>query len=177
MRASIAYGVGLLLTLYCSSGSTQSYLKYNIPLSPSHKLYDSEIRCLQKALYFESRSLNDRSMALVGVTTLNRANSPSGGPTICETVHKKVVIKQTGKISCDYSWYCDGKSDRMLNLVQKGRALRIAKSILNGKYSALTHATHFVHKDVVKSNSKWLKNMKALGCDSAHCFYMNKPKR
>ncbi len=176
-RTAIVYTMALILTLYCSSGSTQSYLKYDIPLAVEDKLYDSELQCLQKAVYFESRGLNERSMALVGQTTLNRASSLSGASTICGTVHK---LSKSGK--CHYSWWCDGKSDVMKDLTQKDRARRIATEVLGGKYKGLTKATHFVHCSVVKANSGWLKNMNYVGRDTdkrgkpAHCFYMNRRK-
>jgi spore germination cell wall hydrolase CwlJ-like protein len=169
--------LGFVGALYCSTGSTQSYLKYDIPLPPEDKLHDQELECLQTAIYFESRGLSDRSMALVGQATLNRASSSSGASTVCGTVHKK-----RSKTSCDYSWYCDGKSDVMKDLTQKERSYRVAKEVLAGKHSALTKATHFLHCSVVTANSGWLKNMKYLGRDKyadgkpAHCFYRNKIK-
>ena len=169
--------IAILLSIYCSSGSTQSYLKYDLPLETKNSLYTSELNCLASTLYFESRGLKDRSMALVGVTTLNRASSLSGASTVCATVKKK-----RSKTSCDYSWWCDGKSDVMKDLTQRNRAYRIAQEVLAGEHVKLTKATHFVHCSVVEENSSWLKNMKYLGRDRdssgrpAHCFYKNRDR-
>lgn len=169
--------------LVARAEASVSYMKYDIPLSPGHKLYDSEVQCLSTAILREATGLSVESKARVSQSVLNRANSSSGGSTLCSTVYKKRKLK-SGSIVCDYSWACgkDKSNKQKISFTDRQKALTIAKDTLKGKYSALTKATHFVHCSVVKDNSGWLKNMKYLGRDtdkrgkSAHCFYMNKGK-
>ncbi|MDH3352203.1 MAG: cell wall hydrolase [Gammaproteobacteria bacterium] len=66
-----------------------------------------EHRCLALALYWEARGETRRGMVAVGWTILNRARSKHFPATPC------AVIYQGGeKPPCQFSWWCDGKSDR-----------------------------------------------------------------
>ena len=66
-----------------------------------------EHHCLALALYWEARGENKRGMIAVGWTILNRTRSSHFPGTPC------AVIYQGGEQRpCQFSWWCDGKSDR-----------------------------------------------------------------
>jgi hypothetical protein len=66
-----------------------------------------EHHCLALALYWEARGESRRGMVAVGWTILNRTRSGQFPATPC------AVIYQGGeKPPCQFSWWCDGKSDR-----------------------------------------------------------------
>lgn len=68
---------------------------------------EAEHRCLALALYWEARGENRRGMIAVGWTILNRAQSAKFPATPC------AVVYQGGEQApCQFSWWCDGKSDR-----------------------------------------------------------------
>lgn len=128
-----------------------------------------ELRCLQEAIYFESRSLPDKSKAMVAQATLNRSKSSVGLGTVCDTVYVPSIYKQYYK-ACAYSFACDGKSERMSEPRARQKALTIATNALNGKYKSLTKGTHFLDCRVAQGQS-WVKNMKPAGTDGVHCYF------
>lgn len=66
-----------------------------------------EQQCMALALYWEARGETRRGMIAVGWTILNRAQSSEFPATPCG------VIYQGGeRPPCQFSWWCDGKSDR-----------------------------------------------------------------
>ena len=68
---------------------------------------EAEHQCLALALYWEARGETRRGMVAVGWTILNRAQSSEFPATPC------AVIYQGGEQApCQFSWWCDGKSDR-----------------------------------------------------------------
>jgi len=68
---------------------------------------EAEHQCLALALYWEARGETRRGMIAVGWTILNRARSAEFPGTPC------AVIYQGGEQPpCQFSWWCDGKSDR-----------------------------------------------------------------
>ena len=66
-----------------------------------------EQQCLALAMYWEARGEGRHGMIAVGWTILNRAKSENFPATPC------VVVYQGGERSpCQFSWWCDGKSDQ-----------------------------------------------------------------
>ena len=79
-----------------------------------------EIECLALNIYFETRAASLADAAAVSDVVLNRVKSNRYPDTICEVVHqghqkpswknpdKMVMVKN----KCQFSWYCDGLSDK-----------------------------------------------------------------
>jgi spore germination cell wall hydrolase CwlJ-like protein len=80
--------------------------------------------CLQQNIFFEARNQSTLGQVAVAWVTLNRVESSRYPDTICE------VVKQGRKNSdgsmvrnqCQFSWYCDGKSDKVPDNVVSQRA-------------------------------------------------------
>jgi len=65
-----------------------------------------EQRCLALTMYFEARGEGRRGMIAVAWTVLNRVRSPEFPGTPC------AVVFQGGETPpCQFSWWCDGRSD------------------------------------------------------------------
>ncbi len=124
----------------------------------------SEHECLSRTVYWESKGQGDRGMALVAQTTINRVNSEKKyfPNTICQ------VIKQRIGRSCAYSFYCDGKSDRPVELDEYKKAKDIAQRAINGEYKNLSSALYFKKCNVV---SGFFNKLRYLGREKAHCYY------
>lgn len=82
----------------------------------------TELDCLAKNIYHEARGESRKGQIAVAHVTLNRVHSSKFPNTICGVVHQAVYSKwwleAKGKKvpvrnKCQFSWYCDGKSDEI----------------------------------------------------------------
>ena len=141
-----------------------------------------EITCLAKNMYFEAR--NEGTAGVLGVTNvvLNRVKSDLYPNTICGVIEdakisqwwlKEKGLKKPIKHMCQFSWYCDGKKDELINK-EKNRAWKTAEDIAfqilafdkwNG---VMEGATHY-HADYV--NPKWMHQLKRITKIDDHIFY------
>lgn len=124
---------------------------------------DEQWQCLQSALYFESRGETLRGQFAVAEVILNRVDSGRYPSTICG------VVEQSGGGSCQFSFTCDGRADRMRDETAIERAGKIARLMIDGAPRALTlGATHF-HTRAVRPN--WSKRFPQTAAIGAHLFY------
>ena len=73
-----------------------------------------QIECLSEALYFEGRSESEEGQRAIAEVILNRVANKSYPSTIC-TVVRQTKFYPSGGIdlhSCQFSYYCDGRSDK-----------------------------------------------------------------
>ena len=69
--------------------------------------YEAQRTCLAQTLYWEAKNEGREGMIAVGWVVLNRRGHEEFPSTVCEVVH------QGGETPpCQFSWWCDGKSDR-----------------------------------------------------------------
>ena len=75
--------------------------------------YADAISCLQQNIYFESRGESDVGQIATAWVTINRVHSGYYPNTVCEVV-KQAVTRNGHPVrhKCQFSWYCDGKSDK-----------------------------------------------------------------
>lgn len=111
----------------------------------------SELECLALNMYHEARGEGSRGMLAVGYVTVNRTQTQGFPKTICGVVHEGVY--RNGKIvyrRCQFSWYCDGRSDKATNLAQYEQAHNLARAILTGQASNPVGKSVFFHNGQVK---------------------------
>jgi spore germination cell wall hydrolase CwlJ-like protein len=124
---------------------------------------DEEWQCLTKALYFEARGESLKGQFAVAEVILNRVDSPAYPSTVCG------VVGQRGGGSCQFSYVCDGASDKMREREPMERAKRIARVMLDGAPRLLTDgATHF-HTTGVRPG--WARRFPQTAAIGAHLFY------
>lgn len=76
------------------------------------KVDPEEFECMRLNMYYEVRNeKTDEAYAGVGYSVINRTKTSGYPDDICGVVKEKRRAKSTGKMVCQYSWYCDGKSD------------------------------------------------------------------
>ncbi len=131
----------------------------------------SELRCLALNIYWEARSESPKGQFAVAAVTLNRVAHERFPGTICG------VVMQGGaerRHQCQFSWWCDGKSDKPTN----NAAWQAAKSIA---YTALffdppdpTQGALWYHADYVKPS--WSRSMSRTATIGRHVYY-RKPVR
>jgi spore germination cell wall hydrolase CwlJ-like protein len=128
--------------------------------------------CLAQNIYYESRSSNLADMAAVANVVLNRSNDRRYPDTICGVVQqgKKNADGSMKTNACQFSWYCDGKSDWPKQGDAWFKAQLLAWQIIeDGAYRGLTEgATHY-HATYV--NPRWAKHFTLIGRIGEHIFY------
>ena len=95
-----------------------------------------EISCLVENIYHEARGEGFAGMYAVSMVVFNRVADHRYPDTVCEVV-KQARTDSTGfpiRHKCQFSWYCDGKSDKMLDLDAFARSLHVAEMV----FSAVT---------------------------------------
>lgn len=128
--------------------------------------------CLAQNIYYESRSSNLADMAAVANVVINRTNDRRYPDTICSVVQqgKQHADGSMKKNACQFSWYCDGKSDEPIKNDAWFKAQMLAwQMIEDNKFRGLTeNATHY-HATYV--NPIWAKDLQLVGRIGAHIFY------
>ena len=139
-----------------------------------------QITCLATNIYFEARSEDELSQVAVAQVTVNRARSRKFPDTICEVVyqaehsawylekHNRLVPKR-GR--CQFSWYCDGRSDEIRNIRVWRDSYRLATYVASGRDYLLdiTDGSLFYHANYVQP--KWAKYKRKTAKIDTHIFY------
>jgi len=134
-----------------------------------------DTQCLAKNIYFEARSESTIGKVAVALVTLNRVEHPNFPNTVCGVV-KQTKYYPNGKIdlhSCQFSWYCDGKSD---NPTEKAfdEILILASVMLDWESSDVTDGALWYHSK--KVNPKWASHYDQTISIDNHIFYKPKAK-
>ena len=146
-----------------------------------------ELYCLAKNIYFEAKSEPIAGQYAVADVVLNRVKDSRFPNTICEVVYEGPLREswQTKKQTdlddaeriyhpirdrCQFSWWCDGKSDNIKDGDAWRKAQEIAYRLVNDyKHRGLTEgATHY-HATYV--NPKWAPTLDLVGRIGTHIFY------
>jgi spore germination cell wall hydrolase CwlJ-like protein len=131
-----------------------------------------EMWCLALNIYYESRSSNRADRMAVADVVLNRVKDTRYPDTICEVVKqgRKHPNGQMKRNQCQFSWYCDGKSDWPTDMDAWVDAQQIAyMMIVNHDGRGLTEgATHY-HATYVKP--AWAKQKQLVGRIGKHIYY------
>jgi len=131
----------------------------------------NEIKCLAENIYFEARGESTAGKMAVALVTLNRVKDQRFPNTVCGVV-KQTKYYPSGRIdlhSCQFSWYCDGKSDEPLDTDTFFESYVIAQDVLMGKYPDITEgATHY-HSIMVEPY--WAETLNETVQIQHHIFY------
>ncbi|MCB2106287.1 MAG: cell wall hydrolase [Rhodobacteraceae bacterium] len=127
-----------------------------------------ELVCLALNDYWEARSEVTAGRIAVAKVVLNRAMDRRFPSNICD------IVKQTrsGKLNrCQFSWYCDGKTDTPYNPVQWRNSLKIAAAVLQRDSSFVdpTDGALWYHADFVQPS--WALGYESTTVIGTHVFY------
>ena len=128
-------------------------------------MMETALMCMALNIFFEARSEPIQGQIAVAEVTLNRVASDDYPNTICE------VVLQENSQGCQFSWWCDGKSDspKEHNSFQTSKSL--AKLMIeDGQYISVVgkNATHY-HTDDIKPY--WSDDMVKVEQVGKHIFY------
>tara|TARA_R110000850_G_scaffold83934_1_gene180101 strand:+ start:279 stop:710 length:432 start_codon:yes stop_codon:yes gene_type:complete len=114
-----------------------------------------DVDCLAEAVYFEGRGEPFIGQLAIANVVLNRTTK-----SICLTVHDK---------RCIFSYWCDGKHEKMLDLKAKETSYAVARLALDGAMAgSVMTATHY-HATYV--NPYWAGTLTYLDQIGKHLFY------
>ncbi|MDH0747122.1 cell wall hydrolase [Pseudomonas sp. GD03842] len=106
---------------------------------------DDALVCLSRTLYWEAKGGTDADMEGVADVVLNRLGHEGYPSTICA-----VVKEGADKKACQFSWWCDGKSDQVKEDDRYAAAKEIARKALNQQLPDRTRGAMYFHDRHVK---------------------------
>ena len=130
------------------------------------------LMCLTQAIYFEAQGEPFIGRIAVASVIMNRVQDPRFPDDICEVVYQGPTYKTRPDVPvrhrCQFSFYCDGKSDEPKNNKSFRKAVYIARELVTGKqdYSggALFYHAVYVYPE-------WASKMKQTVRINKHIFY------
>ena len=131
-------------------------------------IQNSEIQCLTRNIYFEAATEDRYGKIAVAMATLNRVRHPKFPNTICDVIYQGPRIKHK-KYACQFSWFCDGKSDQMRDREIHQESRKIATLVLLFPNHDITEgATHY-HANYVQTF--WKRKLTLTRKFGKHIFY------
>lgn len=127
--------------------------------------YDAKaLSCLALNVYHESRGEPIEGQLAVAHVTLNRAQSTGHPDDICS------VVTETRGASCQFGWWCDGRSIVPRNETVFKRSLRVALDAMTGAAEDPTDgATFFVSSRLGRPG--WTRRLTQTAEISGHVFF------
>jgi spore germination cell wall hydrolase CwlJ-like protein len=146
-KATVVTGCGVAALTVATLASAESLPVKQGPAVPFPQIdLSEEATCLAQNIYFEARSEPSDGKLAVGHVVLNRVASKRFPDTICK------VVRQGGerRDRCQFSWWCDGRSDRPHNKGAWNTARLMARLIYNGQTVDPTGGALWYHAVYVK---------------------------
>tara|TARA_R100000963_G_C4645051_1_gene109167 strand:+ start:529 stop:960 length:432 start_codon:yes stop_codon:yes gene_type:complete len=134
---------------------------------------ETAIVCLALNIYWEARNQSVLGKIAVAQTTMNRVYDARYPDDVCSVVYQgqKYSWKPYNMVrhKCQFSWYCDGKSDEPKNKDAWESSLRIADGVYNSKiYDIVDGATHYHAYYILPS---WSASKTKITRIDDHIFY------
>ncbi|MGE8175809.1 cell wall hydrolase [Pseudomonas fluorescens] len=108
------------------------------------------ITCLSRTIFWEAKGGKSADMEAVANVVLNRIGHEGFPGTVCE------VVKQgSEKHACQFSWWCDRRSDHVDEDAPYAIATEVARKALNHQLTDRTHGAMYFHGKHMKP--KWAK--------------------
>ena len=136
-------------------------------------ILETALMCMAANIYHEAKNQSMLGQFAVAQVVMNRVEDSRYPDTVCEVV-KQGLTYRNGKVvigKCQFSWYCDGKSDEP-NRKSKAwsKAIRHAAIIMGESINldVTDGATHY-HASYVRPS--WAKTKKRTTRIDKHIFY------
>lgn len=134
-------------------------------------LLETALMCMATNIYHEAKNEPMVGQIAVAQVVMNRVRDSRYPNTVCDVVKQGLTYKN-GKVvlgKCQFSWYCDGKSDKPTNKKAWFQAKEIASIVLDGGVFDFTEgATHYHAYYVYPS---WRKTKTKVARIDSHIFY------
>ena len=120
--------------------------------------------CLAMNVYHEARGETMTGQYAVAHVVMNRVKDRRWPNDVC-----KVVKQRKSKTKCQFSWWCDGKSDRPKEEYAWAYAQMIATDVIKGNVPDFTGGSTHYHASNVKPY--WADKMLYQGDFGTHYFF------
>ena len=125
---------------------------------------DDAITCLARSIYWESKGGKSADMEAVANVVMNRVGHQGFPDSVCGVVKQG---SETG--ACQFSWWCDGRSDDVQEEVRYTLAKEIARKALNKQLPDRTGGALYFHDRRVRPD--WSKTFARTAQTSEFLFY------
>ena len=155
-RVTAAIALCLLVMIAAGVGSARA--------EAQKRFSADDVQCLALTMYFEARAEGAEGMSAVAAVVLNRVRHPAFPRTICGVVH------QGGESAgCQFSYWCDGKSDVPTNGEAWAEAKDLAEEILSASVNDPTEGALFFHAKFIAT--PWVAKRTRTVQIGRHIFY------
>jgi len=101
---------------------------------------DDAITCLSRTVYWEAKGGSPADMEAVANVVLNRLGHEGFADTVCG-----VVKQDAHKKNCQFSWWCDGRPDQVVEEDRYVDAKEVARKALNQQLEDRTNGALYFH--------------------------------
>ena len=133
----------------------------------------SAITCMAIALYFEARGEPVVGQIAVGHVIMNRASDNRYPGEICDVVTQGPTYRWKPELPikhrCQFSFWCDGRSDEPKDKEVYGKAVFLSEQILNSDLADPTEGSTHYHATSVLPG--WAKSKTSVVRIDNHIFY------
>jgi spore germination cell wall hydrolase CwlJ-like protein len=125
-----------------------------------------EQKCLATAIYFEARGESRKGQAAVAQVILNRVRNPAFPNSACGVVYQNADQRNR----CQFSFACDGVTDRVRSRSAWARAQKIAMEVTQGEMFVpeVGSSTHYFASYV---QPRWANSMVKMASIGTHQFF------
>lgn len=124
-------------------------------------------RCMAQAIYFEARGEPFEGQLAVAQVVLNRVRDQRYPNEICAVVFEN----ETWRHRCQFSFACDGRSDRPRDFSAWVSAIKTARMVGTGHLRDVTYASTHYHAEYVEP--EWAARFHRTVKIGRHFFYRN----
>lgn len=136
---------------------------------------NNEMYCLAQNIYFEAGNQPVAGKIAVAQVVINRVKHPSYPNDICDVIYQaKTRVNWKNEIvpirnKCQFSWFCDGKSDDPVDSQTWLLSLHIARDVVQDRYGDITEGSTHYHADSVYPY--WADSLLQTVIINNHTFY------
>ena len=163
IRGALSRSGCLALTLAMAIGLSAGVA----PFTPASADVDvtEELECLALTIYFEARGEPEEGKRAVGYVVMNRTLHPSFPQDVCN------VVRQGGakRYRCQFTWWCDGLSDRPREANAWERSKAVARQVFWDAAADPTGGALWYHADTV--SPPWQDKLRPGPKIGRHIFY------
>ncbi len=131
--------------------------------------------CMAQNIYFEAANQSFAGKLAVAHVVINRMEDLQFPNTVCDVIYQaKTYTNWKGnevpiRNQCQFSWYCDGKSDEPVDSKTWIKSLYIADLALTGEYKDITEGSLWYHADYILPY--WADQLEYVTQIDDHIFY------
>ena len=130
--------------------------------------------CLALNVYHEAKNQSFIGQVAVAQVVMNRVKDTRYPNTVCDVVKQGATYKWKPdfpiKNRCQFSWYCDGKQEKIHDQDAWAKAQYIAyQMIYSERFRGITEGSTHYHAHYV--SPKWAKKIQFVGSIESHKFY------